>query len=159
LGNVFNNISYEVEEPIPIIDWSIYDVTKKFNSHHCIKATCSFRGRNYTVWFTTDIQTSFGPLKLHGLPGLILEANDDTNEVILRAKSISITEMKIKEQNPYLKVFSHKDVNDQIQKILDKLEESAKVISSKMDRGMKAKFEISRPKAIEMDFNFTPKKK
>ena len=46
-------------------------------SFGCRKATCRFKGRNWTAWYTTDIASSEGPWKLCGLPGLILLAEDD----------------------------------------------------------------------------------
>lgn len=54
--------------------WVITKETKKISTYQCIKATTNYRGRDWEVWFTTDLVFSFGPWKLHGLPGLILEA-------------------------------------------------------------------------------------
>lgn len=59
------------------ISWQLIDDFKKIENYDCQKATCNFRGRNYTVWFTTKIPINFGPWKLYGLPGLILEAYDN----------------------------------------------------------------------------------
>ena len=42
----------------------------------CKKARTLFREKEWTVWFTLHIPISDGPWKLHGLPGLILKAND-----------------------------------------------------------------------------------
>ena len=58
------------------INWKIENKTKKIGNYLATKARGSFRGRDYIVWFTYDIPVPFGPWKLHGLPGLILEAED-----------------------------------------------------------------------------------
>jgi GLPGLI family protein len=70
-----------LKAPFPKQEWDIHDDTKVLGGYTCQKATTIFGGRQYTAWFTTDIPFSFGPWKLHGLPGLILAAKDDKNEV------------------------------------------------------------------------------
>jgi hypothetical protein len=56
--------------------WSIKNETKTILGHTVQKATTQFRGRDYVVWFTSDIPLSNGPWKFGGLPGLILEVYD-----------------------------------------------------------------------------------
>lgn len=70
-----------LETTYPKQDWDIEDETKVIGGYTCQKATTTFAGRHYTAWFTTDIPFSFGPWKLHGLPGLILAVKDDKSEV------------------------------------------------------------------------------
>lgn len=77
----FRQNNYLIEEPVENIAWKIEKDTKQLLGYTCQKATGICKGRKYTAWFTTDIPAKFGPWKLHGLPGLILEATD-TNERI-----------------------------------------------------------------------------
>lgn len=77
-----------VKEDIPKIEWQILNEKKNIGNFKCIKATGFFRGRKYTAWFTTSIPLSYGPWKLQGLPGLILEAYDKDKEVYFYFKSI-----------------------------------------------------------------------
>lgn len=65
----------------PVQDWDIQEETKEIGNYLCQKATCTFKGRNYTAWFASDLPMPYGPWKLHGLPGLILSAYDDKKEV------------------------------------------------------------------------------
>ena len=153
VGGIDTIALYEIEESIPIISWNISEDTKKINQHHCSKATCTFRGRNYTVWFTTDIQTNLGPLKLNGLPGLILEVSDDTKEVLLYAKAVNKQERTIENKPVDIKVIPRTESKKIFEKSLKKAEESGKILSSQMDRGYKVTFKISKPKSIEMDYD------
>jgi GLPGLI family protein len=71
------------------IDWIISKEKKKVSSFLCQKATAKIRGRKYTAWFAPEIPISAGPWKLGGLPGLILEAEDDTHEIEFEFVSFS----------------------------------------------------------------------
>ncbi|CAL2083624.1 hypothetical protein TD3509T_580040 [Tenacibaculum dicentrarchi] len=80
---------YEITEEVPKMDWKIaHTETKKIANYNCSKATVSFRGRNYTAWYTIQLPFSFGPWKFNGLPGLILEISDITNTFKWRASKI-----------------------------------------------------------------------
>ncbi|CAM1350854.1 GLPGLI family protein [Tenacibaculum insulae] len=76
-----------IKEKKPKINWIITEETKKIGSYLCIKATTEFRGRNYSAWYTPEIAVKYGPWKLQGLPGLILEAYDTKKEVYFYFKS------------------------------------------------------------------------
>lgn len=56
------------------INWNITAVTDSVMGYLCQKATCSAYGRDWEVWFTSDIPIRLGPWRLNGLPGLILKA-------------------------------------------------------------------------------------
>ena len=76
---VLNN--YLIEEDAPKIDWKIAKDTASFSGIHCQKATAYFKGRNWIAWFAPALPFQSGPWKLNGLPGLIVEAYDQTKTV------------------------------------------------------------------------------
>lgn len=75
---------YLIEEEMPSINWTILQETKEIQGLSCQKATTSFRGRNYHAWFCGQLPFNNGPWKLGSLPGLIIEAADDKNEVVFK---------------------------------------------------------------------------
>lgn len=83
---------YVTQEAIPKITWDIKNEFKLLNNIECQKAEGYFRGRTYIVWFTNDLALPFGPWKLQGLPGIIIEASDSKNEIYFRAKKIKLEE-------------------------------------------------------------------
>lgn len=72
---------YLIEQDFPELEWIIGDETKEIAGYSVQQASADFGGRHYTVWFAPDLPFSFGPWKLHGLPGLILEAADKSGDV------------------------------------------------------------------------------
>ena len=73
--NYLDEILIFKEKPLKEV-WKLHSETKKLSNFLCKKATISFRGRNYTAWYTAEIPDPFGPWKLRGLPGVILELYD-----------------------------------------------------------------------------------
>lgn len=71
-----NKINSYYTEELPIMNWTILSDTITIAKHLCQKAICSFRGREFIAWFTTDIPIRNGPWKFNGLPGLILKVYD-----------------------------------------------------------------------------------
>jgi GLPGLI family protein len=79
---------YFVKEKNPDIQWNITDSSKTIGGYRCTMATAHFRGRNYTAWFTPKIPVHYGPWKLIGLPGLILRAHDQKNDINFSAQKV-----------------------------------------------------------------------
>lgn len=73
--------NYLYEQPLDDIDWKLTTETKFFDKINCQKATAIYKGREWVAWFAPEIAYETGPWKLHGLPGLIIEAYDTKKEV------------------------------------------------------------------------------
>jgi GLPGLI family protein len=71
---VYNSLCSEL---LPIQNWEIADDTLIVADYLCQKATCRFRGRDYTAWFANDIPINNGPWKFGNLPGLILKVENE----------------------------------------------------------------------------------
>ena len=85
---VANGKKVIVQDTLPELVWKLEGERKQIGPYSCQKATTMFRCARYTVWFTTAIPLEIGPWKLHGLPGLIVEAtneNIDLSYTLLKA--------------------------------------------------------------------------
>lgn len=79
---------YVTDEPMPEWNWQISDSVKNLLGYECQMAVTQFHGREWTVWFATEIPVMNGPWKLGGLPGLILEASDQSGLYTFAATGI-----------------------------------------------------------------------
>jgi GLPGLI family protein len=86
-----NEIIYEIE----LDKDGAYEFTgkkRKINNFNCEQLIHKAYGKEYDIWFTTEIPINFGPIKLNNHPGLIVEVTDIT---INRKYLISNIENKI----------------------------------------------------------------
>ena len=73
----YSATSYYYEEPLPEFEWRVNDeISDTIIGYPCKTAECFFRGRHWKVWFSEDLPMPYGPWKFHGLPGMILKAED-----------------------------------------------------------------------------------
>ena len=75
-------------EKLPLFDWKIGTDTATICGYECFKATCHWRGRDFTAWFTLDIPVEYGPWKFGGLPGLIMKVSDNDGIYTFQAVAV-----------------------------------------------------------------------
>lgn len=70
------------------MEWVMSNQSQKIMGYNTKSATCKFKGRTYTAFFTTEIKVSDGPFKFMGLPGLILRVQEESNKYVWEAVAI-----------------------------------------------------------------------
>lgn len=78
-----------IKDSINNFNWQIKKDTITILGYKCNLAETNFRGRNYKVWFASDLQAG-GPWKLDGLPGMILKADTKDGYYSVEASSLKI---------------------------------------------------------------------
>lgn len=91
------------------IAWKIISEKKTILEYNCQGAIGVFRGRNYKVYFTSEIPIKEGPFKFDGLPGLILQVVSDDGVVNITATGIKKTDELVR--NPFLERKHNKIMN------------------------------------------------
>ncbi len=102
-GNVFTNLKdgsrvdqrdmfdkqFLVTGEPEAFEWKVSPEQKKVLDYLCMKATFQDSSRKIVAWFTPQIPVSAGPGRLGGLPGMILEADFNDGERMVKAVSVS----------------------------------------------------------------------
>ena len=130
---------YYVKENATKHNWKIHKETKKIGKYTCTKATMFFRGRDYTVWFTFAIPVSYGPWKLNGLPGLILEAYDTDKNLYWYFKSIEyptnnkqkVNNLRVPLKEKYTHFITIEEFGKKLVKYIDKVYEDSVLTAKK----------------------------
>lgn len=86
--NILSHYCYEDSEVS--FDWTIVPMEKPDTvmGYPCGKATTTFRGRTYEVWYTDEIAVDNGPWKFQGLPGLILYVKDTERDYFFKCTAL-----------------------------------------------------------------------
>ncbi|MFD2551925.1 GLPGLI family protein [Bizionia sediminis] len=132
--------NFYVAEKTPRINWKLETETKKIGKFTVNKATGEFRGRIYTAWYTLEVPLPFGPWKLQGLPGLILEAYDKDKEMYLYFKSLeyptdnqtAIAQIRSYE-NQLISWKSLDDFKERLDKMYERMRNSSITIAQKLN--------------------------
>lgn len=145
-GLVFRDPFY-VQDPILNPEWKLISETKTISGFSCNKATTNFRGRTYEVWFTPEIPVNFGPWKLNGLPGLILQATDDKGQVEFTATKVKFDEdIDIENQILKLPKLGEKvSLREYVSKKDKEGQQISKYISSKVSKGGNSRSSFEKP--------------
>jgi GLPGLI family protein len=114
---------------------------EKFN---CQEAKLKLNSRIYSIWFAPEIIVNYGPFKINGLPGLIVEIYEETNKTRITLKSID----KITNTNEFEKLKSY----ILARKILEYQAYEKKVISI-MCKNKALKIAKMRELDAEIEFN------
>ena len=95
---------YNCDYPVHL--WTTSYETKTILGLVCQKASTTFGGREWTVWFAPEIPTQSGPWQLHGLPGLIVEAHDLHKEICFSLKALeSVASINTDSMDPALALY------------------------------------------------------
>lgn len=139
-----------IEETLPTIEWKILPDTRKQNGYTLQKASGFFRGRNYIVWFVPEIPFSAGPWKLQGLPGLIVEAEDEAREVsfyateIQRSDADQIAQVRLEGSFMDSKTYYTRLVLEPVKRI--------KMMQAKLPKGSSISISGFKPNFIEKEY-------
>jgi GLPGLI family protein len=146
------------------IDWKIYPkINKVINGYLCNKAMGYFRGRLYTAWYTTDIVGGYGPWKLYGLPGLIMEAYDIDESVYFIASNIVLVDSVINIKEPL--EAKNMSMKEYIQYLDDPSDLIVAKVNAKLPQGMrmgkaikKTPIKVIRSRSLEVKYEWEEKK-
>ena len=145
-SNIKYGKQYYLKESRPIMKWKIFkNETKKIGNYSCMKATTSFRGRDYIAWFTTDVPVLFGPWKFNGLPGLILEVYNTNKNVYWYFRSIEYPSKDTTITDNIL------NENLEIQKEFLNLDEFSKKLKELIERTNEKSFIFSKQNNVDIE--------
>lgn len=160
VGGNTNKYNEFIDTPNDIY-WLLTNETKEIGKFVAHKAVANFRGREWEVWFTHDIPMSYGPWKLRGLPGLILEAKEKTEKIYFSAIKVEKTaDSAISLYNSIPKTGVKKTYKEFVIKKENRLKESFESEKANLPRGENAEIFIAPRNGIELIYEWEeqPKK-
>lgn len=90
-----------VKDSTNIFNWTLTNNKKTILTYPCQEAKLFFRGRNYTAFFTTNLNFNGSPWKFSGLPGVVLEIKSDDDVFEISANDIRVINKSTIIENPF----------------------------------------------------------
>lgn len=145
------NKPFIVTESMPQFEWDILDIREKVNNIDCQKATTTFRGRTYDVWYALDLPVNNGPWKFHGLPGLIVKVISSDSKIQFTITGIKKSTDDFATQDELATddtitlseyaSYREKALDEFIQKLYSKLPRGASIkVNSSIDHNIETEF-------------------
>lgn len=117
---ILNTYDILIEEKL---DWKLLNDSITIANLKCQEATVNYGGRIWEAWFTKSIVIQDGPYIFHGLPGLIVQITDSSNDFKFslvsyknennnvfftpkKGKILSFSKFKLLEENFYSQPFA-----------------------------------------------------
>lgn len=97
LYNLYCQNKVLIKDSINYPKWEIKNEFKKIGEYNAQKAIAFIYDRTWTVYFTNELPINGGPWRLIGLPGLVLEATENTSTYEFRL-------LKIEKQKEYAEI-------------------------------------------------------
>ena len=83
--NEFSGVGYVADDEIDAPLWQLSEDTLSVEGYLCRKAVTRYLGRTWTAWYCPEIPVPDGPWLLWGLPGTVLQAEDQDRYFIFKA--------------------------------------------------------------------------
>lgn len=97
-----------IKEPLNLFKWTDVSKVDTILGYPCKSAIAEFRGREYTAFYTKDLEFTAAPWKVHGLPGVVLKLVSNDDVLIYEASTLEILDDQKAISNP----FAHKEPID-----------------------------------------------
>ncbi|UUV20984.1 GLPGLI family protein [Paenimyroides aestuarii] len=150
-----SNVCKEFVDTPNDINWLLTNETKEIGKFVTHKAVANFRGREWEVWFTHDIPMSYGPWKLRGLPGLIVEAREKTGKIYFSAIKVEkTTDSAVSLYNAIPKSGVKKTYKEFVMLTENRLKESFESRRANLPRGENAEIFIAPRNGIELIYEW-----
>jgi GLPGLI family protein len=137
------------------MDWKLENEVKTSGQYTLQKATTNFGGREWTAWFSKDVNISEGPYKFRGLPGLIFELNDSKDNFIFKLVKSQKLE-KTYDTSDFLETFAGKKplnvkIEDMHKQMLKFYNDPMKDLREKFDDVPPGTFQVGGKKITSKD--------
>lgn len=86
---------HQYVEDLAVLDWEVKEDTLTIGDYLCQKAEVAYGGRLWTAYFTSEIPLSTGPYKFGGLPGLIIQMEDNSRSWGFNLASIQKVDLDV----------------------------------------------------------------